>query len=134
MKNLTLHITDHSTKKKFELHLSHKQKSEESISIVFGNNSGSLERARLDFFDNSKKVVEPIGYTMITPAAIEKTEVTISKHEPFVYIVQGELLDLGDKVHLKLKSIEYLFIKGEKYSVRYRYAGESTDLLELIFD
>lgn len=133
MKNLTAHITNYSNEKKFELHITYKPKSKAPVSLVFGNNSGSLERTRLDFFDKNNVIIQPIGYTMINPVSSDKSEITVSNQEPFVYIVQGDLLDLSDKVHLKLKSVEYLFIKSERYYVRYRYAGESTELLELIF-
>ncbi len=96
----------------------------------FENSTSWIERGLLQFFDGNEQV-HCIEVFMINPRERIPTIHQIKTNQPFIYKIQGSLIENGDKVMLKLRDISYLFEKNKKYTIKFR-CSDIRNINELI--
>ncbi|WP_299682798.1 hypothetical protein [uncultured Dokdonia sp.] len=127
---LKLKLKNVSEKNLFSIHIIHYTDSQE-FDFEFENSTYWIERGLLNFYDNETEINE-VESMLINPIKRVKTTHKISINHPYIYNVQGEIIDKGDKVLLKIKAISYLLEKNKKYLLKFR-SKKATNELEILF-
>ena len=133
MNSFKVKLEDKSNESIFKVDLIYQPIEEKEIDFTFGNSSKSLERNDLEFIDSDFNLVQPVGVMVINPMKREKVKKVISKENPFIYEITGEINYHQDNVHIKLVSAEYLLKKDKKYYMQLRYKGELSEKIEIQF-
>jgi hypothetical protein len=116
--NYTRNIINESTFKEFILKVEYLPIKEKEVNFRFSNNLFLLEKRILKIENQLNEQVFPYGIKSIIPKNLEeeKTQL-ISKNNPFIYIIKGNIIDKGERFLLEFKSVEYLLDKGVEYSI-----------------
>ncbi|MCH2085458.1 MAG: hypothetical protein MK226_23950 [Saprospiraceae bacterium] len=128
--NLKLKLQNNSKDDKFEINLIHFTDSEE-FDFEFENSTYWIERGLLEFYDNGIKM-QYVELMLINPRERKKTTHRISVNNPFKYNIKGKLIDKGNNILLKIKSISYLLEKNKKYILKFK-SEKVVNELEIIF-
>lgn len=133
MSNFIVKLKNKSNEDKLHIQLLYEPKENKEITFRFGNSSKSLERKDLIFYDENLKILNPIEVMILTPKKYEKEEYKLSKNNPFVYDIVGEVDKTKNDVIIKLVSTTYLLKKGKKYYLELLYHNERSNRVEIKF-
>lgn len=135
MNNFKTSLKNKSNKNSFHLQLIYEPIKNEEITFEFGNSSKTLERKDLVFYDEHLKILDPVGFKIITPKKYIKEKIKLSKKNPFFYDIIGEVESLNNNdIILRLSTVEYIFKKGQKYFVELLYLDKKSNRLEIDFN
>lgn len=133
MNDFKVTIVNKTNGSNFHIDLIYEPEENNEIDFGFGNSSNSIERDDLEFLDANHLVIKPVGYTIKNPIKREKKRIKISKTNPFIYEVKGEIVFYEEKVHLKLISAEYLLEKNKQYYIQLVYKDKVSEKIEIQF-
>ncbi len=126
-------ITDESTLEKVILKVEYLPKDKEELDFKFSNNLYQLEKRILKVKNEFNKLINPYGIKSMIPKKLSNQEKRISKKCPFVYYIEADIIDKGDKVLLEFKSVEYLLNKSIKYFILLESENAKSNKLSFTF-